>query len=428
MLVIAGVLTMAGFIAAEEPKPLVPAAAFVPAGESASSAGEPVSASREPISATEEPAAHARGTLTQPKPFLPPEPAEIDAAVGRGIEFLLKRQNRDGSWGLPDASRPYEVYAPVPGAHHAFRAAVTSLCIAALCECAEQYEQKRQEVSVALDRAEAWLLDYLPRVRRATPDGIYNTWAHAYAIEGLLHLLRRHRSDQSRQERIRAAIRQQLEMLDRYEVVDGGWAYYDFEVKTRKPAGSSISFVTATVLIVFHGAKQEGFEIPERLVKRAVESIHRQRKPDFSYCYGEYLKYVPMHVVNRPAGSLGRSQVCNLALRLWGDAAITDEVLRTWLDRLFARNLWLDLARKRPVPHESWFAVAGYFFYYGHYYAALCIEQLPPAERAPYQQQLAAVLLRLQERDGSWWDFPMYDYHQQYGTAFALMSLVRCRR
>jgi hypothetical protein len=25
-------------------------------------------------------------------------------------------------------------------------------------------------------------------------------------------------------------------------------------------------------------------------------------------------------------------------------------------------------------------------------------------------------------------DFPLYDYHQQYGTAFALMSLHRCRK
>ena len=86
--------------------------------------------------------------------------------------------------------------------------------------------------------------------------------------------------------------------------------------------------------------------------------------------------------VNRPGGSLGRSQACNLAMRLWGDTTVTDAVLRTWLDRLFARNGWLDLGRKRPIPHESWFQVAGYFFYYGHYYAALCIEQLPAAERA----------------------------------------------
>ena len=168
--------------------------------------------------------------------------------------------------------------------------------------------------------------------------------------------------------------------------------------------------------------------MPQRLIDRAMASILRQRNPDFSYDYGEYLKYRPMLPVNRPGGSLGRSQACNLAMRLWGDPRVTDEVLRTWLDRLFARNLWLDLGRKRPIPHESWFQVAGYFFYYGHYYAALCIEQLPAAERPPYRDQLAHVLLGVQEPDGSWWDFPLYDYHQQYGTAFALMSLVRCRQ
>ena len=71
--------------------------------------------------------------------------------------------------------------------------------------------------------------------------------------------------------------------------------------------------------------------------------------------------------------------------------------------------------------------MAGYFFYYGHYYAGRCIELLPETDRQPYQDQLAALLIALQEKDGSWWDFPLYDYHQQYGTAFALMALHRCR-
>jgi hypothetical protein len=159
-----------------------------------------------------------------------------------------------------------------------------------------------------------------------------------------------------------------------------------------------------------------------------VAATQRQHKPDGSYLYGEYLKWQPQHPVNQPGGSLGRSQCCNLALRLWKDEKITDEVIATWLDRLFARNGWLDMGRKRPIPHESHFAVAGYFFYYGHYYAAQCIELLPPERRAGYQDQLARVILPLQEEDGSWWDFPLYNYHQPYGTAFALMTLQRCQR
>jgi hypothetical protein len=125
---------------------------------------------------------------------------------------------------------------------------------------------------------------------------------------------------------------------------------------------------------------------------------------------------------------LGRSQACNLALRLWGDERVTDEVLSTWLNRLFARNGWLSIGRKRPIPHESHFLVAGYFYYYGHMYAAMCIEQLPEAERGYFKDHLARIILPLQERDGSWWDYPFYNYHQQYGTAMAVMTLLRCQR
>ncbi len=360
----------------------------------------------------------------RPSPIAPPSRDEMDSAIRRGRDFLLKTQNRNGSWGSVRVNRPGEVYAPVPGAHHAFRAATTALCVSALIELSET----SPEVDSAIDRGEQWLLGNLPHLRRATPDAIYNTWGHAYGIAALARMAGRRPGDRHRQEEILRELRQQLDLLQRYECVDGGWCYYDFNAHTQRPSGSTISFVTAAVLTALADAKPAGLAPPERLIDRALASIGRQRKPDFSYAYGEYLKYRPMRLINRPAGSLGRSQACNLAMRLWGDPAITDEVLTTWLDRLFARNLWLDIGRKRPIPHEAYFQVAGYFFYFGHYYAARCIEQLPPEARPRYQDYLAHVLVPLQEPDGSWWDFPLYDYHQQYGTAFALMSLVRCRR
>ena len=107
----------------------------------------------------------------------------------------------------------------------------------------------------------------------------------------------------------------------------------------------------------------------------------------------------PRRGINRPGGSLGRTQCCNLALRLWGDPKITDRVMIDWLDRLFARNGWLSIGRKRPRPHEAWFAVAGYFYYYGHYYAAHCIELLPVKEQGRLQDHLATTLMKLQEKE-----------------------------
>lgn len=356
------------------------------------------------------------------EPIEGPSPTEIQAAINRGVAFLVADQNENGSWGSATRTKDLNIFAPIPGSHHAFRQATTALCVSALIEA----DSDVPGAAEALERGEAFLLDQLPRLRRATTDAIYNVWGHAYSIQTMVRMYKRH-SDPEKLARIVETIQAQLEMLDRYESVDGGWGYYDFRYGTNKPTSSSISFVNATALVAMHEASEIGVEPNQRTVDRAIKAIERQRLPTHSYVYGEYLKNSPMYGINRPGGSLGRSQACNVALRLWGKDHITDEVLETWLHRLFARNGWLDIGRKRPIPHEAWFQVAGYFYYYGHYYGALCIEELPEDDRPLFQSHMAATLLPLQEKDGSWWDYILYDYHQPYGTAFAIMTLERCK-
>jgi hypothetical protein len=348
--------------------------------------------------------------------------ADVRASLQRGIEFLLADQNPNGSWGSATRTKGLNIYAPVPGAHHAFRAATTSLCISALIEVAGDDPAARESIG----RAESWLLEHLKDLRRATGDALYNVWGHAYSIQALVRMHGRHAGEAEKQQQIVELIRLQFDMLKRYESVDGGWGYYDFRYQANQPTSSSISFVNGTVLVAFAEAKSIGVEPPERITKRAIAALERQQKPDFSYLYGEYLQYRPMRGINRPGGSLGRSQCCNLAMRLWGDETITDNVIKNWLYRLYVRNGWLDIGRKRPIPHEAWMQVAGYFYYYGHYYAGLSLEQLPKDQREPYQAMLAKLMLDRQEKDGSWWDYPLYDYHQPYGTSFALMTLHRC--
>jgi hypothetical protein len=362
--------------------------------------------------------------VPRPQPIDTPSVAEFDAAIAGGIEFLIADQNANGSWGSATRTKGLNIYAPIPGAHDAFRAAVTALAILALYETGGE----RPDVRAALDRAEPWLLDNLDDVRRATGDAMYNVWTHCYGLQCLIHMEQRTPADATeRRQRIGELIALQFDLLSRYESVDGGWGYYDFRYRTKQPSSDSMSFVNAAVLVAFKEAQAAGHEPPQRLVERAVAATRRQRLPDDSYLYGEYLKWRPRMGINRPGGSLGRTQACNLALRLWGDESITDQLMVDWLDRLIARNGWLDIGRKRPIPHEAWFSVAGYFYYFGHYYAARCIQELPADARPPHQAQLARLILDKQEKDGSWWDYPLYDYHQPYGTAFALMTLARCR-
>lgn len=363
----------------------------------------------------------------KPNPIEAPTLAEVDASIQRGVDFLMTHQEPKGAWGSPRRTKQLNIHAPAPGAHHGYQAGTTALALAALLEL-EALEWDDERISPAIDKAENWLLSALPTLRRASVDTIYNNWGHAYGIQALTRMLERKPDDADRCEKIRALIAQQIDMLVRYECIDGGWCYYDFDYHTRRPGGSTICFVTATVLVALREAHDAGVEVPDRIVQRGMASILRQRKPDYTYLYGEYLETMPMRGINLPAGSLGRSQACNIAMRHWGDQTVTDELLAAWLDRLFARNGWLDIGRKRPVPHESWFQVAGYFYYYGHYYAALCIEALPPEQQGPYQDFMARTMLELQETDGSWWDYPLYDYHESYGTGYALMTMIRSRR
>jgi hypothetical protein len=365
----------------------------------------------------------------RPKAPLPVADDEITAAIGRGVAFLLKDQNADGSWGSPERTKDLNIIAGI-GSHHSFRTAVTALCVSALIEVSASGNRLTDLVAVrsAIERGEDFLFRELPLVRRDDPMLIYNVWAHAYGIQALVRMHGRLPHDTARQTRIAELIRGQYDRLTRYEAAEGGWGYYDFGAGTQRPNSHSCSFVNATVLVAFHEANQIGVSPPEKLVRRGIEGIIQQRNPDFSYLYGLYLRYTPTMAINRPGGSLGRSQACNIAMRLWDDRKTTDAVLTDWLDRLIVRNGWLDMGRKRPIPHESHFMVAGYFYYYGHYYATLCALQLSTSQRAFYQDHLAKILLGHQERDGSWWDYPLYNYHQQYGTAFVLMSLERCRR
>ncbi|MCA9262847.1 MAG: hypothetical protein KDA60_03320, partial [Planctomycetales bacterium] len=114
----------------------------------------------------------------------PPRHDVLEAAITRGVSFLVQSQRESGAWGAATQTKGLNIYAPVPGAHDAFRCATTSLCIAALLEVA----QDNPEAMQAVDRAETWLFEQLDDLRRATGDALYNVWGHAYAIQALVRM------------------------------------------------------------------------------------------------------------------------------------------------------------------------------------------------------------------------------------------------
>lgn len=363
--------------------------------------------------------------VAQERPDVEVTPAAVEASLARGVDFLIETQNKNGSWGGPTRTKKLNIYAPIPGAHHAFRAGASGLALAGLIDSGD----KRPETLAAISKGAAWMEVHLPKLRRADQTTTYNVWGHAYGLRAITGLYRLATTD-TEKSKWRTIAQGQFDLLYRYEDLNGGWGYLDvFDGFTsQKPSGITTSFTTATVLLAMHEASKEmDLKVDEKVLKTSIASIVRQRTPDFSYVYSHGHRVAPRRPINRPAGSLARSQACNAALRAFGDEAVTNEVIETWADRFIEREGFLSIGRKRPVPHETHFKISGYFYYYGIYYFAESVEFLPADRQAYHAGKLAAVLLHRQEKDGSWWDYPLYDYHQPYGTGYSLSALAWCK-
>src|SRR5262249_37667921 len=151
-----------------------------------------------------------------PEPPRPKEPAvvspgEVNSALDRGVAFLLKVQNADGSWGTPERTKGLNITAEPPGSHQAFRTGVTALCVAALIEAGGPAE----DVQKSIDRGEKWLFDNLPTLKRATPAELYNVWGHGYSILALARMYARKPDDAARKKKIEDYLREQYERLER---------------------------------------------------------------------------------------------------------------------------------------------------------------------------------------------------------------------
>ncbi len=56
----------------------------------------------------------------------------LEDAIDEGVDYLVRTQSADGSWGQGRDTTDHDVMASVPGSHDAFRVGTTALCIRAL--------------------------------------------------------------------------------------------------------------------------------------------------------------------------------------------------------------------------------------------------------------------------------------------------------
>ncbi len=351
--------------------------------------------------------------------FVPPAArVSVDEAVRTGVDFLVRNQNKDGSFGRYATPRTYELWCDVPGGHQAFKGGTTALCYMGLLDA--PYEPEASKAAQA--RCLAWLVKNAAG-KRAYGEQFYNIWPYAYGIRALARALREGAPGADR-DAIVATMQQILKGLETLQTHDGGWSYLDFDAPLRKPTSSN-SFTTATVLIGLHEARAAGVEVPQRMIDKAVKYLWRNRTPQGNYWYSIGWQWHPGGQINREQGSSMRNQSCNLALHLFDPEKLGRPELRVGLEQLRDNHRFATAALRRPQPHSSFYAVSGYFYLYGYQYAALVLERLPEEDRKEFRPFVAESILKTRQPDGSFWDYPTYDYHKYYGTGYALIALSR---
>ena len=345
---------------------------------------------------------------------------ELERSIARGVEYLVKSQNKDGSWGGP-ASNLWDIYAPVPGAFYAFQVGASALALSGLIDSGDD----SPAVAATIRKATDFVLTHHKTARRVAPDTLYNVWAHAYTLEALARCLVRE-TDEARRDAIRKVCDEAVDLLQRFEFVDGGWGYYNFDIVSKQPEHGATSFTTAAVLTAMRAAADQGVRIPKRLVDRALALLETCRKPDWSFEYAWDHRFSPSHPINKWNGSLARTPSCEIALDAWGKK-VPDAKFVEALERLKAQGRFLQIARKYPIPHETWFYNSGYFCFFGYYYASMVLDHVPEAVASVHRKSISDYLISLQEEDGSFWDYQLYSYHKAYGTGYVLSTLSRCR-
>lgn len=199
------------------------------------------------------------------QPLLTPQQwALLDSAVDRGVDFIAKKQEPDGSFPTLVSGQP----------------GVTSLCVMALL--ARGHQPGKGRYGAVIERG----VDYVLSMQDAdtgaimperTAAGLNVAGHYNHGISGVMLAEVYGMTDAKRHERIRTAVvkalaytrRQQLRPKKIPEEI-GGWRYLN-----NAPLGDADLSVTAWQLMFLRSARNAEFDVPEEWVKQAMRFVHR---------------------------------------------------------------------------------------------------------------------------------------------------------
>lgn len=312
------------------------------------------------------------GTRRLPKGITP----ETAIAIDRGLAYLARSQDRQGSWSNRSGYGSYPV-------------SMTSLAGLALLMDGNTTTQGRYAPQV--DRATRYLL------RSITPSGLIARsqhesrpmYGHGFSMLFLSQLYGM-TEDSQRGKLIHNVLTRGIELTARAQSRAGGWIYTP---NSQADEGS----VTITQVQALRSCRNVGVAVPKNVIDQAMDYLVKSQNSDGGIKYS----------LRQPNGS-SRAPITAAAVCCWFNAGdykspLAQRALQYCKDNLIAGG------RSR----------SGHDFY-AHLYYAQALYISSDSDWDEYFARRRDYLLRQQQSDGSWWGDGVGDI---YGTALALVVL-----
>jgi len=299
--------------------------------------------------------------------------AEIEAAIQRGLAYLARTQNRDGSWRSE-------------GGRGEYPCAMTGL--AGMAMLASGSTPTRGKYWRAIRRS----VDYL--IARQQPNGLIaamseeqqSMYGHGFSTLYLAEVYGME-EDERRQQDLHRVLTQAVKLTAAAQSAYGGWIY-------TPNSGGDEGSVTVTQMQALRACRNAGIVVPVETVRKAVQYIAQSANADGSIRY------------SLRGSSGGRPAITAAAVAVLYSAGRYDDPMAT---KALAYA-------KRTISVGG----SGGHYFYAHLYLAQALYFEGGSDWAEYYAAMSKKLLSMQSRDGSWTGDGV---GSTYGTAIALIIL-----
>jgi squalene cyclase len=267
---------------------------------------------------------------------------KAEAAIDRGLAYLAKTQNPDGSW---DNRNPV---------------GVTSLALMAFM--VKGHFPDKEPHGTTMAKGVGYLLQSARTGKGYLGKSMYD---HGLATLALCESW----GESARSDEIRDAIKQAVAVIVKSQHPGGGWRY--------QPDGSDRDIsITVMQIVALASAKEAGILVPDETVTRALAYVKSCQNANGGFGY------------RGPSDpGFARTAAGVLSLQLCGERN-SKEVQR-------------GLQYLRSLP-ESKFNPQYMWYFYGHYYAVQAMYQAGEGDYQAWYPKISDSLVAAQEKDGSW--------------------------